>query len=495
MICSCCGFEIEGKSHPVEKGKRSVCEKCWKNPEMFFPEKIEQDQRLTLLSNMAHSKENHNGTVEVKAIKLVQKDIEMYVGKMKVDDILGLYELDKFKEEELEGYQRERYEERISQLVEYLEKSPLAVMPALLVGLRKTNFSPIDEDLGVLKIERKKGSIWIIDGQHRIGGFSKIRDQFFFTKSLGATLFSDLMNYELPVVFVDSQGAAEKIKSKESKISGLLSSEDIEKTIFFIVNKTQRGISPSLKDALLYSIKTSGIEGLSLVDKEGWRIIGAQIGINLNCKETSPLRAKINVSGQRNSGKPIQLNSFVSSLEILFKDKEFATLSVDDKICFLAAYWTALRELIPDAFEVKEKASEDGEQFGRRFSSNIGKKSNERKKAKGNSGENRYLLLSSLGVYTIHRIARDLLHSALKEGKDIKQRDFFESKLSKLRSFDWKSKTSPLAALGGMKGVSKAYDLLSEVIGQEKHVSNSEKPLNTYSPINNAQKNSARVKD
>jgi hypothetical protein len=29
--------------------------------------------------------------------------------------------------------------------------------------------------------------------------------------------------------------------------------------------------------------------------------------------------------------------------------------------------------------------------------------------------------------------------------------------------------SSPLSALGGMKGVSRAYDLLSSVIGQEKY--------------------------
>ena len=343
MICSCCGFEIQGKKFTTDNGQKNVCEKCWNSPDMFFPEKINQDPRLSLLSKMAQETGTQNDIVEVTAIKLVQKEIEMYIGKMKITDILNLYELDKFKEEELEGYQRERYEERTSQLVEYLEKSPLAVMPALLVGLRETDFLPINDDIGTLRIDRKKGAIWIIDGQHRVGGFSKIRDQFLFTKSLGASLFSNLMDYELPVVFIDSEGAAKKIKSKGAKGTSSLSAEDIEKTIFFVVNKTQRGISPSLKDALLYSIKTSGIEGLAIVDKEGWRILGAQIAITLNCKEDSPLRAKINVSGQRNSGKPIQLNSFVSSLEILFKDKEFSNLSIDAKICFLEAYWSSYK--------------------------------------------------------------------------------------------------------------------------------------------------------
>jgi DGQHR domain-containing protein len=436
---------------------------------MFFPEKIVQDQRFKLLSDIAQSKENHSGTVEVKAIKLVQKNIEMYVGKMKVNDILALYELDKFKEGELEGYQRERYEERTSQLVEYLERSPLAVMPALLVGLREINFCPLDGDLGTLRIERKKGSIWIIDGQHRVGGFSKVQDQFFFTKSLGASLFSDLMNYELPVVFIDSKGAAEKIKSKESKNICSLTAEDIEKTIFFVVNKTQRGISPSLKDALLYSIKTSGIEGLSLVDKEGWRIIGAQIGITLNCREASPLRTKINVSGRRNSGKPIQLNSFVSSLEILFKDKEFAALPVEDKTRFLEAYWSALKDSIPQALENPGKHKEDREEFGRRYSSNIGRKNNEKKEQEKNRDDGKYLLLSALGIYVVHRVARDLFHSAIKEGIDYKEKEYFARKLNPIKSFDWRAKTSPLAALGGMTGVSRAYDLLSMTLGQEKY--------------------------
>jgi DGQHR domain-containing protein len=217
------------------------------------------------------------------------------------------------------GYQRERYEERTAQLVEYIEKSPLAVMPAILVGLRETNFVPVEGDVGLLRISKTKGSIWIIDGQHRIGGFSKIRDQFLFTKSLGIPLFTDLMDYELPIVFIDSMSASKKIKPKFPGNSNSLTPQDIEKTIFFIVNKTQRGISPSLKDALLYSIKTSGIEGLSIVDKEGWRILGAELAISLNCKEGSPLRAKINVSGQRNSGKPIPLNSLFHHLKFFLK--------------------------------------------------------------------------------------------------------------------------------------------------------------------------------
>lgn len=468
MICSCCGFEIKGEGYSVENGQRRVCEKCWNNPEMFFPEKIKRDQRLMLLSEMAQAKDNMHGSLAVKVIKLVQKEMDMYVGKMKVSDILDLYELDKFKDEELEGYQRERYEERTSELVEYLEKCPLAIMPALLVSLREVSFVSKDGDLGTLKIARRKGSLWIIDGQHRIGGFSKIKEKFVFSKSLAPSLFSDLMDYEFPVVFVDSNSAAERVHKTESDVTDL-SAEDIERTIFFIVNKTQRGISPSLKDALLYTIKTSGIKGLSLVDKEGWRILGAQIGITLNSRENSPLRAKINIGGKRNSGKPVQLNSFVSSLETLFKDKEFANLSRDDKLLFLEAYWSSLRALLPEAFESKTvDCREDGEEFGKRFRSNIGKKADGKNGKEDNENERKYLLLTSLGMHSVHRLAKEILHSTITEGTDFRSVEVLREKLNPIKSFNWSAKTSPLSALGGMKGVSKAYELLSSALGQEQ---------------------------
>lgn len=450
MICSCCGYEIKGKMHTVESGQRQVCEKCWNNPELFFPEKIKEDQRLKMLSEMANTARNQAELIEVKVFKLVQKEIEMYVGKMKVSDILALYELDKFKEEELEGYQREQYEERTSELVNYLGKCPIAVMPALLVSLRNAHFISQngDADFGKLEIPRKKGALWIIDGQHRIGGFSKIRDRFVFSKGIDPSLFSNLMDYDFPIVFIDSTAAAEQIRKKSNQRMDSFSSEDIERTIFFIVNKTQRGISPSLKDALLYRIKTSGIEGFSLVEKEGWRIVGAKIGIALNREEKSPLKDKINISGKRETGKPIQLNSFVSSLETLFKDKDFSKLQTDDKQCFLEAYWSSLKDLLPEAFDSKT--------------------------------EKEYMLFKSLGVHSIHWLARDIFQLTVKQDLDFRQAELLKNMLTPIRSFDWSVKTSPLSALGGMKGVSKAHEMLVEKTIERTPILNDRQTLQGY---------------
>jgi len=435
MICWVCGYEIKDKPHPIEGGKKYVCDRCWSNPDLFFPEKIQNDARLKLLSEIANKTRNQSDSINIRVIRLKQKNIEMYVGKMKSKDILQLYEIDKFKEEELEGYQREQYEERTSELVEYLTKCPLAIMPSLLVSLRKADFNPQNGDFGVLKIPRKKGAIWIIDGQHRIGGVNKVRDRFVFSKSIDPLIFSDLMNYEFPVVFVDSATAAEKIGSTLTLSENGFSSEDVERTIFFIVNKTQRGISPSLKDALLYRIKTSGIQGLPIIRKESWRIKAASIAITLNKDKDSPLINKINISGRRGTGKPIQLNSFVSSLRVLFFDKDFSKLNNDDKLRFLKAYWAVLKDLLPQAFE-KETSRE-------------------------------YMLLKALGVYSLNWIAKDVFQICLKQAYDSGDTETLKSLLNPLKSLDWNTQTSPLSNLGGMKGAGKAYDMLLARLDQK----------------------------
>jgi len=431
MICSCCGYEIKDKPHPIEDGKKYVCDRCWNNPGLFFPEKLLDDARLRLLSEIANESRNKPSSICVRVIKLCQKDIEMYIGKMRSKDILQLYEIDKFKEEELEGYQREQYEERTADLVEYLVKCQVAIMPSLLISLREGKFIPENGDLGVLEISKNRGSIWIIDGQHRIGGFEKVRDRFIFAQNpidIDSDLFTILMNYELPVVFIDTRKAAERMRGINNTEKQAITAEDMERAIFFIVNKTQKGISPSLKDALLYRIKIGGIQGIPILRKENWRIQAAYIGISLNRGKDSPLNNRINISGKRETGRPIQLNSFVSSLQPLFADKDFSKLSDDERLKFVKAFWSALRKMFPEAFEVKTWKE--------------------------------YMTMKAIGVYCLNWLAYDIFKTCVEHGYRYDEEEILKKLLEPIGSFDWKSQTSPLSVLAGMKGARKGHEIL-----------------------------------
>jgi len=434
MICSCCGYEIPEKPHPIEGGKKYVCDRCWNNPDLFFPEKLQSDKRLKLLSEVAKEARAQPDTSSIQVIRLFQKNIEMYIGKMKAKDILKLCEIDKFEEEELTGYQREVYKERTSELVEYLNECPVAVMPGLFVSLREARFISQNEDVGILEIPNKKGSVWVIDGQHRIGGFERVKDKFIFERktAISPELYSSLMDYELPVVFINSGKAAEKISSIQKKKELAIEPEDLERAMFFIVNKTQKGINPSLKDALLYRIKIGGIEGIPALNKESWRIHAAFIGIMLNQDTDSPLKDRINISGKRDQGKPIHLNSFVSSLERLFRDGNFSSLSDGNRLRFVKAYWTVLNRMLPEAFDLRTSK--------------------------------KYMVLKALGLHSLHWVAHDIVKKCKENGLHYDDEATLEKMLSPLKLFDWTTQTSPLSKLGGMKGVSEAHRILLEAL-------------------------------
>jgi DGQHR domain-containing protein len=426
MICSCCGLEIFGKNHSVDGGKKYVCDNCWNNPDLFFPEKLEQDARLKLLSKMNKEKDKESDISKIKVIRLFQKGVEMYIGKVPAKTLLKLCDVDKFEEKELSGYQREVYRERTTELVEYLNECPIAVMPGLFASIRNSKFNPKYGDVGTLEIPNKKGAVWIIDGQHRLGGFEKIREKFVFEEKLSFSpeLFKSLMDYEMPIVFINSKAIAKEMSS--------IDEEDLERAMFFIVNKTQKGINPSLKDALLYRIKMGGIKGIPALKKEKWRIQGAAIAISLNQDLESPLMEMINISGKRSQGKPIMLNSFVSSLQKILGEPTFSSLSKKGQLFFIRLFWTVLSRMIPEAFDAKTSKN--------------------------------YMLLKALGLHTLNWVAYDVIIKCKSENLNFFDEEIIVKILEPLKFFDWTTKTSPLATLGGMKGVNEAHRILLDVL-------------------------------
>ncbi len=157
---------------------------------------------------------------------------------------------------------------------------------------------------------------------------------------------------------------------------------------------------------------------------------------------------KINISGRRGTGKPIQLNSFVSSLKKLFYDEEFSKLGIDEKLRFLKAYWIALKELFPEAF--------------------------------GKETSKGYMLLKALGVYSLNWIGKDLFKMCLERDFDFKDKEILKTLLSPLECFDWNVQTSPLSNFGGVKGASRAHDLFLEIINQQTKIRDGEKTLQVY---------------
>jgi len=445
MICRCCGFEIIGNRHKVKSG--FVCDKCWNDRNLFFPEKILSGERKKLDSGAILQQKAHDlSSIRIPVIKLRQKNIILYVGKLKARIVLMLYGISVFEEDTLNGYQREIYENEIADLYEYITECPIAVMPGLFISLREgADFTAISlkssligkGDVGLLEIPMSRGAIWIIDGQHRIGSFDKVLSEIGHLQNENSSesdTFSELMDYELPVIFVDSQSIATNLNGINKRP---ITPVDIERTIFYIINRTQKRIPASLKDTLQYCIKKSGVNGIPIIDREEWRTIATSVAIRMNQREDSPLKRKINISGIRGRNEPIRLNSFVSSLRPLFLNRNFVELEFGKKIEFLLTYWKVIREMNEKAF--REETRKD------------------------------YLILRAIGVYSLNSLASDYLQWCKIRGFNPVNQDHIRVFLESIKNFDWNRLTSPFAHFSGMSGVKKIHGiLLEEINGRNK---------------------------
>ena len=378
--------------------------------------------------------------MKVPVVQSIKKGIPEYQGKMKARDLVRLWDIERFREEDLEGYQREQYDERLSDVAEYIQNCPIPLMPAIYVGIKNgMTFSPIPEadGLGYLDFGDEKGVIKVIDGQHRGGGFDYIRRKVLpelqEEHSRGQVTDEELeaveatLDYDVNVTFVDTVRAAEEGKKSVEDPDVTLGPEDVERTLFIIINKTQKSIRPSLNDTLMYKIRSAGIPGIPIIERDQWRTEATQIGIRLN-RNGPPLAGQINISGRRGMAMPVQLASFVSSLESLMKNDPFTALASDEQYQYVKNYWTVLRDSWPNAFNYPRD----------------------------------HFVLRTIGVYTLNRLANDVFGWCREKGLHVPSVGDIQPYLSPLAAFNWRRQDSQVRAYGGQAGVAAAHTLLLE---------------------------------
>ena len=128
---------------------------------------------------------------------------------------------------------------------------------------------PSFEDFGTLELPLKPGIISILDGQQRTGGFEDIYKEIKKLQTMHSLANRDelikkhikLLEFEIPIVFVDSNAILKKLK-KESNNQLNIKQSELDGAFFFIINKTQKPVNPSLKDELAYKTLKAGFTGI-----------------------------------------------------------------------------------------------------------------------------------------------------------------------------------------------------------------------------------------
>ena len=321
-------------------------------------------------------------TIQVQVSRFVQNGEAMFVGVMSSSDITRIARADVRDEQtNPDGYQRYRDETRCRRIAEFINK-PTSVLPgSILLNLRESaTFSSDAEEgsRGVLLIPNQKGAAWLVDGQHRMGGFQYSEREFM-----------------LPVVLF------ENLPRREEMVN------------FSVINTTQKGVNTSLTLSLLGELR----EGAA-----SWKIQAHDIVDRLNRDPDSPWFERVNMTGARGMHRPVNLTSFVNALKpLLSQHSFFRNMKLSDQVLLLKRFWNVARNMFPDAWNEPR----------------------------------RYILLKTLGVYTMSQVAAYVFELCAAKGGHFSQQRMQEY-LSPLARFDWHRNTSPFRALGGLKGSREA---------------------------------------
>jgi DGQHR domain-containing protein len=271
--------------------------------------------------------------METQALRVRQKDKEVYLFALKAGDLLKRYHVDRVGVSNPDGYQRPLREARLREIMRYLDKEEGDFPTSILLNIREregvafNSVSKVDEGVekGILVIPEDK-TLWLVDGQHRLEGI-----KYSIEKGL-----EWLTNYPLLV----------------SLFVGLERYNEMRE--FYVVNTRQKGVQADVAERHLTQMMA--IEGkLRLVELEGkakfrqaraLRIVDA-----LRQRKDSPWLKAIRFPGEVKS--PVHLvrqHTMVVAVKEIFKDPFIERLTDDQLSDLIIAYWQAIRELLPEAF-------------------------------------------------------------------------------------------------------------------------------------------------
>jgi len=288
--------------------------------------------------------------MKVTALRFIQNGQVIYMTSINSEDLIKLgkvdewdhtiseYELDVNELLERQGYQRRPIRSHYTKVGKYLkEYKEEALLPTavFLNSRNKLDFRPFsegsynnygDDNIGILELP-EDGSIYIVDGQHRIFGLSYAIEEL---------ELEEIRKFPIPVIITDQLNKIEEIRH------------------FHIVNSTQKKVRTDLAERLLRILAEKDERVYDSLQARGkdWKLRAIRITDVLVDDINSPWYKRIKKPNQPSSSETIATQvSFTSSLRPVLTS-EFALNESDEVVInWINSYWKALKELMPEAFD------------------------------------------------------------------------------------------------------------------------------------------------
>ena len=250
------------------------------------------------------------------------------VGEISAGSLVRLYEVPRRNHREKTGYQREVTKPRVNRLSHDLAAGRVDLPTAVLVNLRE-----FDPDTNLIRREgnvflRLNGErLYVVDGQHRVAALEQLVER----------QPAEWSSFRIP--FVCMLGATER--------------EEMEQ--FYVVNSTAKSVRTDLALDLLKQRAESDPDLMDALTERGetWKVDAQTIVEEL--ANRPPWNHLVRFPGDPPGETVITSAGMVSSLKPLLATPYFGSIRTPNQLNVLEAYWRAIREVIPEAFEVPKE--------------------------------------------------------------------------------------------------------------------------------------------
>jgi DGQHR domain-containing protein len=275
--------------------------------------------------------------MKLQAMKVCQNGKDFFITKFTAEQLSDDKRIivDTWEHKGGEGYQRLPDAGRAMKFAKFLRlKLYPSPLPVLLSVRSKIKFSE-----GVLEISDSE-KIYQVDGQHRIQGIRFLLAQ--------TPEFKDL---EIPAIIIVPAMWGDGLDS--SFHEGLQ---------FQIINKTQKSVKTDLTERFLAKIAKQKdyeqqLNQLPAEVIKGIEYVPDAIALTEELNKSEGVwKNKVRFPNQQKKGPSlVNQKSFTDSLKPVVTCKELEEFSIKEKAEILLRYWTAIKELCPEAFENPDK--------------------------------------------------------------------------------------------------------------------------------------------
>lgn len=290
--------------------------------------------RSDIHEDHANSDQQETETVNVKVqpleIPVVQGPtlrggVPLVIGTIGAGPLTERFRIPRRDHRRKTGYQREISLTRVNRIVNDLRDKKIDLPTAILLNLRTYNEATNLVHRGNTDFLDLQGEpLFIVDGQHRVEALKKLVD-------------SEPERWNnFPIPFVCMLGASEL--------------EEMEQ--FYVVNSTAKSVRTDLALDLLKQRAEADADVMETLIERGhvWKV-KAQTLVEAVERSSTIWHNRIRFPGQPSGDTIIAPGGMVSALKGLLGTPYFGSITTENQVKVLDAYWQGIRKILPEVFE------------------------------------------------------------------------------------------------------------------------------------------------